>query len=73
MGKLIKGIIVATIAGVLSGLILQMMKGKGQRRGDPPGIALHVASLPPKHPAPARHLPIYRGSGLAPNRCQSLG
>jgi hypothetical protein len=73
MGKLIKAIIVATIAGVLSGLILQLMKGKGKRRGDAPGIAHHVASLSPEHPALARHLPIHRGSGFAPNRCQSLG
>lgn len=66
MGKLITGIIVATIAGVLSGLILQHLKGKGKRRGDAPGIGHHMASLSPEYPALAR-FQTRRREGRAPD------
>jgi hypothetical protein len=49
MAKFLAAVIAGVIATVIGGLILNQMQGKGRRRGDAPGAAHIVASIPLEH------------------------
>jgi hypothetical protein len=63
MVKFLAAVIAGVIATVIGGLILNQLQGKGRRRGDVPGAAHIVATIPLEHAAQAR---------LRWGRCQTL-
>lgn len=57
MGRFLAAVIAGVIATVIGGLVLNQLQGKGRRRGDVPGMAQLVASLPLECATPVRFRP----------------